>query len=163
MTVLAAAIDCLGRNKGFLSGTLGDFSQADMLARPHPTANHVTWQIGHLIGAEARMVNAAAPGAAPLPPASFMDKFKKETASIDDPAFFPKKEELLEAFNKGRDATIAWASTLKEADMGHPLPEPVSRFAPTTGHLLVTIPVHVAMHIGQFQVLRRVLGKPVMF
>jgi hypothetical protein len=162
MSAIEAAVDCLKRNSAFLDFTIGDFTQAEMLARPHPKANHVTWQIGHLIGAEARMVNAAAPGAVPLPPASFADKFKKDTASIDDPAFFPTKEELLAAFKTGREATVAWASTLKEADLAHPLPEPVSRFAPTTGHLLMSIPQHVAMHVGQFQVIRRKLGKPIL-
>jgi len=163
MTTIEAAVDCLKRNKEFLGFTLGDFTPAEMFARPHPKANHATWQIGHLIGAEARMVNAAKPGAVPMPPAAFTDKFKKDTASISDPAFFPGKDELLEAFKKGRDATVAWASTLKESDMSNPLPEPFSRFAPTTGHLLVSLPLHVAMHCGQLQVIRRTLDKPILF
>ena len=36
-----------------LQFTLGDFSDADMLARPAPSANHAAWQLGHLIAAEA--------------------------------------------------------------------------------------------------------------
>ena len=163
MGLLETAVDSLARNKGFLTSTVADFSDAEMLKRPCPGGNHAAWQIGHLIGAEARMVNAASPGAAPMPPASFTDKFKKDTASIDDASFFPSKNELLETFGKQRDATIAWASKLSEADLAKPMPEPINRFAPTVGHLILGMPVHVAMHVGQFQAIRRALGKPVLF
>jgi hypothetical protein len=163
MTALEAAVDNLKRNTGFVESTLADFTPAEMLARPCPKANHPTWQIGHLVVAEARMVNAASKGATPLPPTAFIDKFKKDTASIDDPAFFPGKEEILTAFKKGRETTVAWASTLKDSDLAAPMPEPINRFAPTVGHLIMSIPLHVTMHVGQFQVLRRALNKPVMF
>jgi hypothetical protein len=34
---------------------------------------------------------------------------------------------------------------------------------PTVGHVMMPLPVHVGMHLGQIQVLRRKLGKPVIF
>ena len=35
--------------------------------------------------------------------------------------------------------------------------------APTYGHVAALIPEHTAMHVGQLQVIRRRLGKPVLF
>lgn len=162
MTEVQLLADLLRRDVEMVKGTLGDFTDAEMLTRPVPNANHTAWQLGHLIGAEARMINAVQEGAIPMPPAGFEDKFKKETAGIDDPAYFPKKAELLDALEKGRNATINWVKTLKPADLDRPTPEKLRRFAPNVGQLLAMLPVHVAMHLGQFQVIRRKLGRPVM-
>jgi hypothetical protein len=155
--------DVLKGNADFLKMTLADFSDADMLARPAPGANHAAWQLGHLIVGEASMVNMVKPGAAPELPAGFADKFKKETATKDNPADFPSKAELLGQFEKVRAATVAWTKGLTEADLAQPCPEKLQRFAPTVGHLVAMTPIHVGMHVGQFQVTRRKLGKPVLF
>jgi len=155
--------ELLAGNIGFLKGTLADFSDADMLARPVPAANHAAWQLGHLIVAETNMVNSVKPGAIPELPAGFKEKFTKETSKIDDPAAFPKKDQLLAQFEKTRAATVAWAKSLTPAEMQQATPEAMARFVATVGALAYMIPVHVAMHIGQFQVIRRKLGKPVMF
>ena len=39
-----------------------DLSDADLLVRPAPSANHIAWQLGHLIASERNLVEAAAPG-----------------------------------------------------------------------------------------------------
>jgi len=39
----------------------------------------------------------------------------------------------------------------------------IKSFAPTIAHLVHVLPMHVNMHIGQIQVIRRTLGKPVLF
>ena len=153
--------DGLKRSFDMLNMTLSDFSDADMFARPCPGANHPTWQLGHLLEAEFFFIDGVAPGKLPPLPASFKDKFTKETAKVDDPKAFPKKEELLSAFSKMREATIAWFKTLTPADLDKPTTMP--KFAPTVGHLAIMMPIHDMMHTGQFQVARRKLGKPVMF
>ncbi|HWE96460.1 MAG TPA: DinB family protein [Tepidisphaeraceae bacterium] len=155
--------ELLKGNLEMLKGTLADFSDADMLARPCPGANHPAWQVGHLIGSEVSMLNALKPGSAPELPAGFLDRFKKETAGNDDASFFPKKAELLDALSKVRAATITLAQGLTPADMDQPAPEKMRSWAPTVAHLLAMIPAHTMMHVGQFQVCRRKLGKPVLF
>jgi uncharacterized damage-inducible protein DinB len=146
-----------------LKMTIADFSDADMLARPTPLANHAAWQVGHLVVAERNLVNAFQPGAVLELPAAFTAKFTKETSKVNDPAAFPKKAELIDALNNTRQATIAWAKGLSEADLDKPGPEKMKSFAPTIGHLLAMTPAHTMMHVGQFQVIRRALGKPVIF
>jgi uncharacterized damage-inducible protein DinB len=163
MSTLELAADLLARDLDMLKMTLSDLSDADMLVRPAAGANHAAWQLGHLASAESWMVNAVAPGAGGELPAGFADRFSKEAAKTDDPAAFPKKAELIDAFEKVRSATIRWVKGLTDADLARPGPEKMRNFAPTVGHLILMTPVHTTMHTGQFQVIRRKLGKPVLF
>ena len=109
--------DILASDAEFVKMTLGDFSDADMLARPVPAANHATWQLGHLIVSETSMVNGVTPGAMPELPAGFAEKFKKDTAKINDAAAFPRKAELIDVFSKTRAASVKWAKGLTPADL----------------------------------------------
>jgi hypothetical protein len=154
--------EVLRRNLEMMKMTLADFSDAEMMTRPCPGANHPAWQVGHLVASESRML-AAVGGPAALVPESFLAKFTKETCARDDAGFFPKKSESLDQLAKVREATIKWAIGLKEADLAKPTPEPMRQFVPTVGHLALMLPVHVAMHMGQIQVARRKLGKPILF
>jgi hypothetical protein len=163
MTQFELAADVLKGNLEMLNGVISDFSEADFHSRTCPGANTPAWQIGHLIGAETFMVSAIDPKAMPKLPDGFDKKFNKETCSKDDPAFFGTKAQLMDQFGKTRAATIAWVKTLKPADLDKPGPEQLRSFAPTVGHVMMLLPSHVAMHMGQMQVSRRKLGKPVLF
>ena len=44
----------LKANHAILTNYLSDLSDADLLVRPAPGANHIAWQLGHLIVAEGR-------------------------------------------------------------------------------------------------------------
>jgi hypothetical protein len=155
--------DGLTRNLGMLKMTLADFSDADMLVRPVLGANHAMWQLGHLIATEARLINMAMPGAVPQVPADFADKFTKQTVANDDPKQFPTKAEALAQLEKVRAATVGWVRGLSDEVMSRPAPEAIQRIAPTVGDLPISIPNHVNMHLGQMQVIRRKLGKPILF
>jgi hypothetical protein len=48
---------------------LSDITPDEMFVRPAPGANHVAWQLGHVISAERRLVNQAGRTAAPRRPA----------------------------------------------------------------------------------------------
>jgi DinB superfamily len=163
MKQIELAADGCHRAHELLSNTLADFTDADMLVRPCPGANHTAWQLGHLISAETRLVDGAKPGAMPELPAGFMDKFKKETAGNDDPAFFPTKAQIFEQYAKTTAAAEAWIKSLSPADLELPAPEKFRQRIPTIGHLVALLPNHATMHVGQFQVIRRKLGKPILF
>ena len=70
MTEIQLLTDLLRRDIEMVKATLADFSDADLLARPCPGANHAAWQLGHLIGAESRMMNAVQEGVVPPLPGS---------------------------------------------------------------------------------------------
>lgn len=163
MTTNELMIAALAGNLGMLKSHIADFSDQDMLVRPVPNANHTAWQLGHLCTSEGWMVNQVSPGAVPPPPAGFAEKFSKETSKIDDPKSFPSKAEILAAYDNTRAAIAAWAKTLTPADLDKPGPEPMRSFTPTVGSMLAMLPVHLAMHLGQIQVIRRKLGRPIMF
>src|SRR4051812_16061656 len=146
---------------GVLQGHLSDFSEADMVARPVPTANHVAWQLGRLINATTNLINMVTPGAMPALPADFAGKYNKEGAKQD--SGFHSKEELLKRFTQVNDASIAWMQKLTDADKAVATPEKIQGFAPNVGGLANVIPGHFMMHVGQMQVVRRKLGKPVLF
>ncbi len=109
------------------------------------------------------MVGNCDPKAAIKLPDGFDKKFSKETSSKDDAAFFGTKAQIMDQFAKTRAASIAWVKTLKPADLDKPAPEFLQSFCPTVAHVVALLPNHLSMHLGQFQVLRRKLGKPILF
>jgi uncharacterized damage-inducible protein DinB len=163
MTQIELAADAAQRSLGMLMMTLADFSDADFFVRPCPGANHATWQLGHLTTSEARIVNGVKPGGNTAVPEEFAAKFTKETSTNDDAAFFPKKAVILDQLSKTRAATVAWIKTLTPADLDKPGPERMAKMCPSVGHLLGLIGNHDMMHMGQLQVIRRKLGKPILF
>lgn len=96
-------------------------------------------------------------------PAGFAEKFSKENSKIDDPKAFPSKKELVELLSKTRQKTVAWAKGLSDADMAKPVVGNMNKMCPTVAHMALMQIGHIAMHVGQFQVIRRKLGKPILF
>ncbi len=154
--------DVYARNAHTIKLTLADFSNAEMFVRPVPHANHAAWQLGHLITAECRMLGSCG-AAMPQLPAGWAERFTKETAALDDPAKFASKAELLAMFDQVRNASIAFVKSVQPADLEKPGPERMREFAPTVAHVVEMVPGHALMHIGQLQVIRRKLGKPLLF
>ncbi len=152
----------LQSSMGMFKSTVADFSESDLFTRPVPSANHANWQIGHLIASQYRMMSAAG-AKCPALPAGFEEKYKKDTAAIDDPAAFVFKDQLLALFDQIQEATIAFAKSATPDQLAAPAPESFRSFAPTVVDLIGVQSMHIAMHLGQFQVLRRKLGKPILF
>jgi hypothetical protein len=164
MTGLQAIQGALGSTQQILQMYLGDLSDADILVRPVPGANHIAWQLGHLIVSEAGMLKEYLPNAKfPTLPPGFAEQHSKETSAVEPPKGFLTKAQYLELYNATREATIAAAAQLTPADLDKPTTGNMSNFAPTVGHLLFVLPNHDLMHAGQFTVVRRKLGKPVLF
>ncbi len=140
---------------------VGDLTEAECLKRPAPAANHIIWQLGHLIVAESGLMGACAPGRLPPLPEGFADRYTKETAALDDASAFHTKQELLEQYTAQRQATDAILAELSEADLDQASPESYQPRFPTIGSLLSLVAIHPIMHCGQWVVVRRMLGKPV--
>jgi DinB superfamily len=152
----------LAGNHGMLKSFLSDLSDSDLLVRPAPNANHAAWQLGHLITSEVNLLRMI--GLTPVSlPAGFAEKHSKETASSDSPSGFLKKAEYLELADKVRYATLAELENLSDAGLDKPTTGPMAQHAPNAGSMFVMIANHTMMHAGQFTVLRRKLGKPILF
>jgi uncharacterized damage-inducible protein DinB len=147
-----------------LTWYLEDLSDADLLVRPVPNANHIAWQLGHLVDAEPHLLAEQLPGVSyPSLPAGWSDQHSKKSAAIDPPKGFATKAEYLRLLKQMRDATIAALSKVSDPDLDRPTTGNMAQFAPTLGALITLTSNHTLMHAGQFTVVRRKLGKPVLF
>ncbi len=149
----------LGWNLEIAQMTLADMSDAELVQRPSPTANHALWQLGHVVVSEAKELAALVPGVT-ASPESFASRFTRETQGLNATADFPSKDEILAELTRVRTAVIAGVKQLTDEQLNQPSPVP---WAKSVGQLLLALSEHLTMHIGQIQVLRRKLGKPILF
>jgi hypothetical protein len=164
MNTKDALKELLKSTQSMMEMFLADLSDADLLVRPVPAANHIAWQLGHLINSERKLVTTQIPTAAyPELPAGFAEQHAKTTAAVDPPKGFGTKKEYLDLFKKVREATLATLGKLSDADLDKKVTGPMAAYVATFGAMFVMFGTHVMMHAGQFTVLRRKLGKPVLF
>ncbi len=140
----------------------GDLSDADILVRPVPSANHIAWQMGHLIHAEVSLLKEQLHSAVyPELPGGYKEQHHAKNAGSDKG--FGSKADYLTTFNKVREATIANLAKLSDADLDKPTTGNMAPFAPTLGAFFILLANHTMMHAGQFTAVRRKLGKPIVF
>jgi hypothetical protein len=164
MTGVQAIQSALETTKGYVGWYIGDFSDADLLARPCPNANHAAWQIGNIIYGDVGLVQAEFPETKfPELPGDFPKRYGKEGATSDDAAHFLTKAEYLKLFDEVRSTTIATLAKLTDADLDRACTSDMKAFAPNLGKLFLACSDHTLMHLGQFSVIRRKLGKPLLF
>jgi hypothetical protein len=164
MTGIQAIVAALKSTKSILDMYVADLSDADLFVRPAPTANHIAWQLGHVIAGDPFLMSGQGLELSfPKLPDGFDKLYDKEGSRKDGPDGFLTKAEYLGLFEKVRAATIAAVEKLTDADLDKPTQGPMAPFASTLGELFLLIANHTLMHAGQFTVLRRKLGKPVLF
>lgn len=139
---------------------VADLTDEDLLRRPTPGCNHINWQIGHCIRSEHEEINKIAPGSMPPLPAGFTDKYNKETAGVDDLKKLCTKAELIEAYQAQRAGTIAALEKTSAADLDRPTG---IEYAPNVGAIFELQGSHWLMHVGQWAVVRRQLGRKPLF
>lgn len=139
---------------------LADLSDAELLVRPAPGANHIAWQLGHLIVSEHDMVRGSG-AAMPALPEGFAAAHSREACTSDDPNQFCTKAEYLALLERMHAATRAALDATPDARLDEPAPEAMRSYCPTIGALFNLVGQHELMHAGQFAVVRRKLGKPV--
>jgi hypothetical protein len=144
-----------------VSKYLEDLSDADLLLRPVPAANHIAWQLGHLINSEQFLLQSI-PGGKPIElPKGWAEQHSKETSQQESTKGFASKAEYLSLYQKSRANALANLAALPDADLDKSVEGPMAKIAPTVGAMFVLIGNHPMMHAGQFVVVRRKLGKPV--
>jgi hypothetical protein len=140
---------------------IDDLSDADLLCRPGPGCNHLAWQLGHVIASNARLIDSICPGQGQKLPAGFAENHSKEMRESDDPAKFCSKQEYVDLLKGMEQSVNAALASVPEERLDEPSPEPFRSRFPTVGRLLTLIANHLLMHAGQFVVVRRQLGKPI--
>ena len=163
MTGIRAIQTSLEMTKKDVEWLLGDFTDADLFVRPIPESNHAAWQLGNIIAGDFFFVKAVVPNAKlPELPPGFMEQHGKDGAKKDGPTGFHTKAEYLKIFGNVRAATIAALNTLTDADLDKPTSDEMKPFAATVAAAFLIASHHTWMHLGQFSVIRRKLGKPIL-
>ena len=153
------AIKCgIDSSELVVNAYLDDLNDAELLERPHPQCNHINWQVGHLIASEHGMLNSLVPGGMPPLPEKIAKYYTKENSGSDNPSDFATKAELMASHRVQRDATLKSLSEVSDGDWGK---ETGLSYAPTLSTLYTMIGAHWLMHCGQWVIVRRQLGKPV--
>ncbi len=162
MTAKDLMKNTLGTANWLTTEYLKDFSDADLLIRFAPSANHTAWQLGHLIISERHHITALG---LPMPelPAGFEAAHSKENAKSDDPKMFGTKDSYLALLSKMHEGVRAAIDKTPDADLDKPAPEAMRSYAPTVADALNISGLHEMMHGGQFVAVRRKLNKPIMF
>ena len=137
---------------------VSDLSDDELMLRPHPECNHLNWQLGHLIASEHGMIESVVPGSMPALPAGFAEKYSRETAKENDPSKFASKAVLMETYKAQRAATLAALATMTDEKLAKATGVD---YAPTVASMFSMQGGHWLMHCGQWVVVRRSLGKPV--
>ena len=145
------------------SAYLEDLTDQDLLCRPVEGANHINWQLGHLIAAEKMLGEMVKPDSMPALPDGFADKYAKETATSDDPANFATKAELQAAQKEQRAGLLSLLDGISDEELSNPAPEQMASFFPNAAALILSADSHWMMHAGQWAIVRRSLGKPALF
>ncbi len=142
---------------------LQDLSDDDLMRRPVENANHIAWQLGHLIAAEHNLNNMVCPDSMPALPEGFAEKHDKDKASSDDKSAFCTKDEYIAAMQEQRAGTLTLLERLSDEELEQPAPEKIQKFGATVGAVIAGQSAHWMMHAGQWVIVRRQLGKEAMF
>jgi hypothetical protein len=142
---------------------LQDLTDADLMRRPVPNANHIAWQLGHLIVAEHNLNNMVCPDSMPALPEGFAEKHGKETAKSDDAKAFCTRDQYMAAMAEQRAGTLALLDRLSDEELEKPAPDPIKKFGATVGAVIAGQSAHWMMHAGQWVIVRRQLGKEAIF
>jgi hypothetical protein len=104
----------------------------------------------------------ARPGQGGDLPEGFREAHSKENASSDDASQFRTKQEYVDLYRSVRASTIKVLDSLSDDDLAAPGPESFRSMFPLVLDLFNLIATHPLMHAGQFVVVRRQLGKPIL-
>ena len=162
MDVKNAVATTLNQSDFIVDAYLADITPKELLARPCGGANHIAWQLGHLIASEHYFAEKIAPGRLTALPAGFAERHKKNTAASDNPADFLTKEEYIALRKQVRSQLLQVLDGLTPADFEKSVPG-VPPFLKNVGELLLFLGPHWTMHAGQWAIIRRSIGRPALF
>ena len=145
-----------------LSTSLSDLEDKDLLIRSLPNANHIAWQLGHLITSCNSSLQFLSQERCPALPEGFESSYSKEKAKTDTASSFHSKETYIALFKAQKDVINQLLEELPDEKFDQAGPESMRSYAPTIGVMFMMFGTHIMMHLGQIAVVRRYLEKPVL-
>ncbi len=150
-------------SQGVLMGALSDISESDLNTRAVPGSNRLNWQLGHLITSEREILGGIGCAYPELPAGFSEDHANKPEKTSNDLPMRWTVNDYKTLIEETRAASIAGLAKLSEADLDAPSGGNLASMAPKIGNLFELAAQHFLMHSGQVSVIRRKLGKPVLF
>jgi hypothetical protein len=143
---------------GFLIEALEDVPESRMTEQPGTIVNHPAWTLSHLNAYAGVLLSMLNDPSVPTADAE-MERFGYCTTPVPDRAAYATKRELLDRF-RDRNARLAAVVAEKHSDyFPRPSPEKFHPYAPTIGHIAITLLVtHPPHHLGQLKQWRRAAG-----
>lgn len=161
MSEKSAITQTLDSSDNILSAYINDLDDDALRHRPMDGINPIAWQLGHLLSFERAMVDGIKPGSSPALPEGFDDNHSTEAAKAKRDQGYCSLADYQQLMQAQRAATKAVLEALTEEELRAPAPERFQSFTKTVSDGLNMIGIHNLMHVGQFVVVRRKLGKPV--
>jgi len=163
MSVQRVMVSALQTTLGLVEQFLSDFSDAELLVRPVAGANHAAWQLGNIIAGEPYFVKSVLPLVEyPALPDGFSELHGPNGTSHDHHPGFLTKDGYLHWLRTYRGISMAAVERSLESDLMAAPPPTMSWAGATVADVILFTAHHTLMHGGQFSVIRRKLGKPVL-
>ena len=150
-------------SKGLLLRAISDISESDLNTRAVAGSNRLNWQLGHLISSERGILGSAGCSYPELPAGFSEDHANKPEVTGSDAPLKWTVADYQKLIEETRAASIAGLAKLSTADLDKATTGPMSSMVPRVGNLFELAAQHFVMHSGQVSVIRRKLGKPVLF
>jgi uncharacterized damage-inducible protein DinB len=130
---------------------LSGITHEESLMRPSPGGNSLNWVLGHLVAT--RNVVMQSLGEAPAMNLEDAKQYERGTKPPVDNSAVRPLEELVAALDRSQPVVVSRIRALTASDLERQTPlGPLSE-------LLAALSFHEAYHVGQFGLLRRLLGK----
>ena len=94
-------------------------------------------------------------------PAGWAAQYSKEASHKDPASGYLTKAQYLDLYTNARANSLKNLDSYPEANLDKRTEGSMAEFAPTLGAMFALVANHPMMHLGQFAVVRRKLGKPI--
>jgi hypothetical protein len=140
----------------FVTKSVADLSEEEMVQQPPTVPNHGTWTLGHLIFSCQGI--AVELGADQWLPNGWESTFGYGSTPSSELSLYRNKSEMLSLLADAASRLRQMLRDADESDLNQSLPDATLS---SMGHLLMQVVVaHTAYHAGQLAVWRRAIGKP---
>lgn len=155
-------LDALIFARNYTVELLDTIPQANWFTMPPGCPSHVSWQVGHLTIAEARLVLNRACGRDIIEegiiPADYITMFGRLSAAETEPSKYPSASSIRAVFDRVHAASLDAIPRLADADLDTLSPGVPHRLCKTKGEFLRWVSHHEVLHTGQIGMIRRMLG-----
>lgn len=162
MSNIALAIQQVEKARQYTTGLVNDTDDDQWFEQPFEGANHIAWQVGHIVVAQYGLTLAAVRGRHPEDaewlPKGYAKMFGRESTPQTELSGHPTPDELRAALDTVHDHVISGLQSV-EPDVFDDKPEWEVPMCATKLEAVHFCALHEMVHAGQIGMLRRMLGR----